>query len=393
MSSTALFNPLTIRGVTLQNRVTLSPLCMYTANRGFATPFHFSHLTAVARGRAALVCVEATAVEPRGRITPTCLGIWSDEHAEALRPIVGFIAEQGSVPAIQLAHAGRKASTRPPFVDRPGQPVAVEDAAEFNGEGPWEAIAPSALPQSAAFPAPKAMTQEDLNEVKQAFVDATVRAVRVGFKAVELHMAHGYLLHSFLSPISNEREDAYGGPSLENRMRFPLEVTRAVRGAMPEDAVLLVRVSCIDDSSEETSEWTMGDTVVFAEKLRDLGVDVLDCSSGGIAGAPRFRTCDKGKPTGKRLPGFQVPFAWQVKQEVDGLLVMAVGVITEVTQANEIISSGSADLVALGRELMYNPYWPLHAAMELGVDPQHKLWPQQYGWAITRREHIRQLNA
>jgi 2,4-dienoyl-CoA reductase-like NADH-dependent reductase (Old Yellow Enzyme family) len=393
MSTPLLFTPITIRGVTLPNRIVLSPLCMYTADKGVATPFHFSHLSTFARGRVGLVMAEATAVEARGRITPKDLGIWTDEQAKALRPIVEFVRAFGSVPGIQLGHAGRKASTRPPGCARPGQQVTEADAEEF-GEGPWETIAPSAIRQSDQHPAPREMTQADMDQVREAFVSAAVRAVDVGFGVIELHMAHGYLLSTFLSPASNQRTDQYGG-SFENRIRFPMEVINAVRAVIPASMPLFVRLSAIDSSSEETSQWSMDDTVEFSKRMLAAGVDVVDCSSGGITGAPRFRAADSGKPldrSANREPGFQVPYARRVKQEVPGMLSMAVGVITDPDQAEEILTSESADLVALGRELMYNPFWPLHAAAHFGIDPTHQMWPPQYAWAITRRQQILALN-
>ena len=285
-----LFEPLTLRGTTLPNRIVVSPLCQYSAVDGLAVPWHFAHLSTFARGKSGLVFTEAAAVEERGRITPDCLGIWTDEQAEALRPIVEFIESQGCVPGMQLAHAGRKASTRAPFVPKGGSPLTEADAAEAGA--PWQTVAPSALPVTDGWHIPEALDEAGLETVKQAFVDAARRAVAVGFRVLELHMAHGYLLHSFLSPLGNQRDDAWGG-DLEGRMRFPLEVAAAVRAAMPGELPLFARISAIDGRE---GGWQLEDSVILAKRLAQVGVDVVDCSSGGIGGAPRFRSDDSGKP-------------------------------------------------------------------------------------------------
>ena len=383
-----LFEPLTLRGTTLPNRIVVSPLCQYSAVDGFAVPWHFAHLSTFARGKSGLVFTEAAAVEERGRITPDCLGIWTDAQAEALRPIVEFIESQGCVPGMQLAHAGRKGSTRAPFVPKGATPLTDEDAADAGA--PWRTVAPSALPVTDGWHIPEALDEAGLETVKQAFVDAARRAVAVGFRVLELHMAHGYLLHSFLSPLGNERDDAWGG-DLEGRMRFPLEVAAAVRAAMPDELPLFARISAIDGRE---GGWQLEDSVVLASHLKDVGVDVVDCSSGGIGGAPRFRSDDSGKPLSAdsaRMPGFQVPFASRLRAEA-GVGTMAVGVIIDPQQAEDILQAGDADLVAIGRELMYDPFWPLHAAETLGVDPDFRMWPKQYAWAVDRRAQIKRLN-
>jgi 2,4-dienoyl-CoA reductase-like NADH-dependent reductase (Old Yellow Enzyme family) len=383
-----LFEPLTIRGTTLPNRIVVSPLCQYSAVDGFAQAWHFAHLSTFARGKAGLVFTEATAVEARGRITPACLGIWSDAHAEALRPIVAFIESMGCVPGMQLAHAGRKGSTRPPFSAKGPVPLTIADSGTDGA--PWQTVAPSPLPVVDGWHLPQALDDEGLAQVKQAFVDAAKRAVDAGFRVLELHMAHGYLLHAFLSPIGNQRVDAYGG-SLDARMRFPLEVAAAVRAAVPDELPLFARISAIDGRE---GGWTMEDSVLLCENMARLGVDVVDCSSGGIGGAPRFRSDDSGKPLtpdSARLPGFQVPFARQLRAQTP-LKSMAVGVIIDPRQAEDILQSGGADLVALGREIMYDPFWPLHAAATLGVDPDYGMWPDQYAWAVDRRAQIKTLN-
>ena len=383
-----LFEPLPLRGVTLPNRIVVSLLCMYSAIDGMAQPWHFAHLSTFARGKAGLVFTEATAVEARGRITPQCLGIWTDEQAQALKPITEFIESMGSIAGIQLGHAGRKASVRRPFTEKPGSPLNEEDAAR--GEAAWQIVAPSAEPVAAGFPTPLALDQSGLDEIKDAFVQAARRSVNVGFKVIELHMAHGYLLHSFLSPLSNQRSDNYGG-DIEGRMRFPLEVAKAVRDVMPDDYPLFSRISAIDGIE---GGWSMDDSVVLCRAMADIGVDVVDCSSGGIGGAPSFRVDDKGKPLTQdsaRKPGFQVPYAERARKE-GGIKSMAVGVIIEAHQAEQILQSGGADLVALGREIMHDPFWPLHAAEILGADPNFKMWPEQYAWAVDRRSQIARLN-
>ena len=378
-----LFSRLTIRSVTLPNRVVVSPLCMYSAIDGRAQPWHFAHLSTFARGKAGLIFAEATAVEPVGRITPDCLGIWSDEHAEALKPITAFIAQMGCVAGIQLAHAGRKAATSSPFTGG-GKPLDKNDP-QF-----WQTVGPSPVPVGEHFQTPRELTKADLEDLTQAFVDAAKRSLQAGFDVIEIHGAHGYLLHSFLSPLANFRTDEFGG-SLENRMRFPLQVTRAVRAAVGEAVPLFFRISAIDGPAHG---WSMDDSVVLSNELAQCGIDIVDCSSGGIAGAPRFRIDDTDKPlteSSARTPGFQVPFAERIQQETP-LKSMAVGVIIEPQQAEDILAAGQSELVALGREIMHDPFWPLRAARELGDDPDYNLWPPQYKWAVDRRTQIARAN-
>ncbi|MEM7406109.1 MAG: NADH:flavin oxidoreductase/NADH oxidase [Pseudomonadota bacterium] len=385
-SSPALFQPLELRSVTLPNRVVLSPLCMYSAVDGIANAFHFSHLSAFARGGTGLVFAEATGVEPRGRITARCLGLWNDEQVEALKPIVQFVADTGSVPAIQLAHAGRKASARPPF--RGGAPLDSSDSAL--GEAPWQVVGPSADGLGDPWPDPHALTAAEIQELVERFAAATRRALAAGFKVVEIHGAHGYLIQSFLSPISNQRNDGYGG-DLNGRMRFALEVTEAVRAAWPDDLPLFFRISAVDGPDEG---WNMDDSVVLSRALHAAGVDVIDCSSGGIYGPPRFRGDDLGKPLRSRItrgPGFQVPFAARIRAETEAR-AMAVGVIVDPDQADAIVADGQADLVALGRELMFNPFWTLHAAKALGIDDNAERWPDPYAWAIRSRAALEDFN-
>ena len=388
MSGTPLlFTPMTIRGVTLPNRVVLSPLCMYSATDGLANDWHLSHLGAFARGGVGLVFSEATAVEPAGRITHGCCGIWNDAQAAAYAPIARFIAEQGAVPAIQIAHAGRKASARPPWAA--GAPLDASDAAA--GAPPWPVVGPSALALSEGWPTPHALSTGEIQGQVEAFAAAARRAATAGFKVLEIHAAHGYLLHSFLSPLVNRRNDGYGGDRA-GRMRFLIETVEAVRAAWPDELPLFCRISAVDGPPEG---WSVEDSVVLARALAAAGVDVVDCSSGGVAGPPAYRADYAGKPLVSRAargPGFQVPYAERLRQEA-GVSTMAVGVIVEAAQAEAILAEGRADLVALGRELMYNPFWTLHAAAALGADPELRLWQRQYGWAVARRAEIASANA
>jgi 2,4-dienoyl-CoA reductase-like NADH-dependent reductase (Old Yellow Enzyme family) len=378
-----LFTPLTLRSVTLPNRVVLSPLCMYQAKDGVANAFHFSHLTAFARGRVGLVFTEATAVEPEGRISHGCCGIWNDGQVEAYKPIAKAIEDLGAVPAIQIAHAGRKASARTPW-----QGSAALDATDVaKGAAPWQTVGPFAEAVNAAWPTPRAMTESDITAMVAKFADAARRSARAGFKVLEIHGAHGYLIHSFLSPIANKRNDAYGGDRA-GRMRFGLEVAEAVRAAWPKELPLFMRISAIDGPA---GGWNLDDSVVFARELKARGVDVVDCSAGGIAGPPSFRASDTGQPfkdRGDRAPGFQVPYADRIRREAE-IATMAVGVIVSGPQAEAILQEGKADLIAIGRELMYDPFWPLRAAESMGLDPECKMWPDSYGWAIARRAAIK----
>jgi 2,4-dienoyl-CoA reductase-like NADH-dependent reductase (Old Yellow Enzyme family) len=338
-----LFDPYTVRGVTLRNRVGVSPMCQYSCADGFASDWHLVHLGARATGGAGLVCVEATAVEPRGRISPQDMGIWKDEHVEPLARIARFVASQGAVPAIQLAHAGRKGSTLRPW-DGSGR-VEVE-------QGGWQPVAPSALPFDDGWHVPHALTAGEIAEITGSFVLAAKRARAAGFQWIELHFAHGYLAHEFLSPLSNTRTDAYGG-SFDARVRFALETTRAVRAVWPQDLPLAARLSCTD--WVEGGGWTLEDSVSLSRKLAAEGVDLVDCSSGG--NVPRAKI-----PVG---PGYQVPFAQEIRRSA-GVATSAVGLITEARQAEAIVSTGKADMVMLARATLRDPYWALHAALELG---------------------------
>jgi 2,4-dienoyl-CoA reductase-like NADH-dependent reductase (Old Yellow Enzyme family) len=375
MATPLLFEPIRLRQLQARNRIVVSPMCQYSAHDGHVTDWHLVHLGKFAQGGAGIVFVEATAVESRGRITHGDTGIWDDAHIAGLARISRFVKSQGAVPAIQLAHAGRKASmARPWYGNGPLTQADLE-----RGEKPWPIVAPGPKPVDAGWLTPQPMGKEELEEIVHAFRTAARRAHAAGFEVLEVHAAHGYLLHSFLSPISNARRDEYGG-ALEDRMRFPLEVVGAVREAWPADKPLFVRVSSIDDVE---GGWSLDDTVAFARQMKRLGVDVVDCSSGGIAGSATAAT----RTLLPRVPGFQLPFSEHVKREA-GMATMAVGLILTAQQAEEALHAGRADLIAIGREALYDPNWPLHAAQALGADPQMERWPTQYGWWLTRRESL-----
>ena len=347
----SLFEPFTIRGVTLRNRIVVSPMCEYSSQDGFANDWHLVHLGSRAVGGAGLVITEAAAVSPQGRISPHDLGIYRDEHVTKLRQITDFIKAQGAVPGIQLAHAGRKASVAVPWEG---------DATIAPQSGGWQPLAPSALPYKPADVAPRVMTLAEISRTIEAFVAATLRALAAGFAVVEIHAAHGYLLHEFMSPLANERTDSYGG-SFDNRTRFVREVARAVRAALPDDVPLFVRISATDWAE---GGWTIDDSVALARTLVPLGVDLIDTSSGALTQAQRIVAG----------PNYQVPFAERIRNEA-GIATGTVGFITEPEQADEIIRSGRADLTLLAREMLRDPYWPMHAALALGVDVP---WPKQY---------------
>ena len=347
-----LFSPFALRDLTLRNRIGVSPMCQYSSTDGFATDWHLVHLGSFATGGAGLVLSEATAVTPNGRISPHDLGLWEDAHVEMLARITAFVRAQGAVPGVQLAHAGRKASTNRPW-EGGGK---VEEA-----DGGWaDVMAPSAIAFSDSYPMPHALAPEGIQAVIDAFRDATVRARAAGFEVIEVHAAHGYLLHQFLSPLANARTDAWGG-SFDNRVRLTIAVVDAIRSVWPERLPLLVRLSATDWVE---GGWTVEETVQLASRLRDHGVDLVDCSTGGLAHGVRI-------PVG---PGYQVPFARRVRSE-SGMPTAAVGLITDARQAEAIIEDGAADLVFLARELLRQPRWPLAAAHELGVEEP---WPSQY---------------
>ncbi|WP_371495514.1 NADH:flavin oxidoreductase/NADH oxidase [Kitasatospora sp. NBC_00374] len=360
----ALFEPLTLRSLTVPNRVWMAPMCMYSAaadgaDLGVATDFHLAHLGSRAAGGAGLVMVEATAVRPEGRISPYDLGLWNDRQQQALGRIAALVASHGAVPAVQLAHSGRKAGTRQPWLG--GTPVPPE-------EGGWQPVGPSDLPFG-ANPVPHELTVEEIGAVVRSFAEAAQRALAAGFQVAEVHGAHGYLIHSFLSPAANHRSDGYGG-GFAGRARLALEVAAAVRAVWPADLPVFFRVSATDWLAGEPS-WTVDDSALLAKELQGVGVDLVDVSSGGLAPHADVRVG----------PGYQVPFAARVR-ELGGLPVSAVGLITEPEQAERILTDGLADAVMLGRELLRNPYWPQHAARTLGAE---RRWPRQYGFAVGAR--------
>ncbi len=346
-----LFSPLTLRGVTFRHRIFMSPMCQYSSEDGLPAEWHLAHYGSRAAGGAALVMVEATAVRPEGRISPADSGLWSEEHARALRRITAFVESQGSVPGVQLAHAGRKASTAIPWKGSGAVPPEA---------GGWRPVAPSALAFGPGYAEPRELTGDEIDGLVQAFEEAARLARLAGFRVIELHFAHGYLLHEFLSPLSNRRTDAYGGP-LENRLRLPLRVARAVRAVWPADLPLFARVSATDWAP---GGWDLPQTLALARALREAGVDLLDCSSGGLVPDAKVPTA----------PGYQVPFAAAVRREI-GMPTGAVGLITEPRQAEAIIAAGQADAVFLARALLRDPHWPLHAARALGAEIA---WPPQY---------------
>jgi len=347
----ALFDPFDQRGLRLANRIVVSPMCQYSSLDGFANDWHFVHLGSRAVGGAALVMTEATAVTPEGRISPEDLGIWDDAHVEGLGRCAGFIRDRGALAGMQLAHAGRKASTASPWQ---GGGRVLPSA------GGWEPVAPSAVPFKPDDPPPLALDKAGIEAVVRAFADAARRALAAGFQVIELHAAHGYLLHEFLSPLSNRRGDEYGG-SFENRIRLVQEVTRAVRAVWPADLPLWMRISATDWAA---GGWDIEQSVELARRLAPLGVDLVDCSSGGLVPGVKV-------PTG---PGYQVEFADRVRREA-GVPTGAVGLITSPEQANEIVASGRADVVLMARQLLRDPYWPLRAAKALGASVS---WPVQY---------------
>jgi 2,4-dienoyl-CoA reductase-like NADH-dependent reductase (Old Yellow Enzyme family) len=366
----ALFDPLELRGVTLRNRIGLSPMCMYSCDAldGVPHAFHLQHLASRAAGGCGLVITEATAVDHRGRISLADAGIWNDDQAGGWQPIAAAIADLGAVPCIQLAHAGRKAGTRVPWAER--GPLPDEEFSDgVHGPQELHPVGPSAIPFAEGWRTPHELAPVELINLASAWAAAASRAVNAGFQVVELHMAHGYLLHSFLSPLTNRRTDAYGG-ELAGRMRFPLLVAEAVREKLPDSMPLLVRISATDWAE---GGWNIEESVIFASRLKRCGVDLITCSSGGAVRQGRHAPV-----TYSVEPGYQVPFAERIRQET-GIATAAVGLITEPRHAEQIVAGGQADVVLLGRELLRNPYWPQHAAAELGADPP---WPKQYAWAV-----------
>lgn len=355
--TTKLFSPIQFRDLKIKNRVFMSPMCQYSATDGVPNDWHVAHLNSRAIGGCGLIMVEATSITPEGRISPADLGIWNEIQVAAFRPITSFIARQGVVPGIQIAHAGRKASTAAPWEG--GGPLKP-------AEGGWVTLAPSPIPFTPAHAVPREMTVEDIEATIQDFENAARRSLDAGFQVAELHMAHGYLMHQFLSPLSNHRKDTYGG-SLENRMRFPLQVAERVRKVWPMKWPLFVRISATDWVE---GGWDLDQSIEFTKALQTIGVDLIDCSSGGSVPHAKI-------PVG---PGYQVPFAREIRKETK-IATGAVGLITDPHQAETILKENHADAVFLARELLRDPYWPLHAAKTLGEEIP---WPPQYERAKPR---------
>ena len=370
MTESALFSPLTLGEVTLRNRIMVSPMQQYMAGAdGLPNAFHVQHYGRQAIGGAGTVMTEALAVSPEGRVTWHDLGLWNDAQAKALKPIVAMLGASGAVPATQLIHAGRKGSVGRPWEGY--NPLTAEDAAR--GCPPWTTLAASALPANPGWHTPAAMDEDSIARTIDAYHAAARRAAAAGFRFLEIHAAHGYLIHSFLSPIGNKRKDGWGG-DLAGRMRFLLAVTEAVRAAWPSGLPLSVRLSCVDD---QPGGWTLEDSVAAAIELKARGVDLIDCSSGGLG----ERTTTKMV---RREEGYQVPFAERIRREA-GVRAIAVGLIRTPAYADAVIRDGRADIVALGREVLFNPHWALHAAQALGADPGFEGWPPAWGWWLEKR--------
>lgn len=368
--SAPLFEPLQLRDLTLPNRVVVSPMCTYTGVDGFANDWHLVHLGKLAMGGAGTVFVEATAVQEGGGLSRGDLGLWKDEHVPPLRRIADFCRQAGAVPAIQLGHAGRKASSQRPWIGN-GPLTAVDSA---YGDDPWPTVSAGRTPVNEAWPIPEELSIARMDEMRQCWRDATHRALAAGFDIVEVHIAHGYLLHQFLSDVTNTRTDQFGG-SLENRMRYPLEIARVVREAWPQHLPVFARISAVDEG------WSLDDSIVLSRELKALGIDVVDCSTGGLGRSPQALRVSRGY-------GFQVPFAEAIKAGAD-VRVMAVGLILDPALANDIVAMGRADLVAVGRGVLEDPNWPLrtrHALHE--QEGRFEGWPQQYRVWLEQRERV-----
>lgn len=364
-----LFSQLDLRGVTLKNRIVISPMGTYSAENGHLQPFHHTHYANFAMGGAGLVMIEQTSITRRGRVTNGDPGLWEDSHIAGLRALVSHIKSYGAAAGIQLNHGGRKSSMQRAF--RGNGPLTGRDIAM--GEECWTPLAPSAVPLGEGWQTPEPISLDQLEGLRQAWVAAARRAVLAGFDLIEIHMAHGYLLQNFLSPLANQREDGYGG-SLQNRMRFPLEVVRAVRAVVPSSMPLLARISATDWIE---GGWTIDDSVVLARALHDAGVDLIDCSSGG-----NLRIGATNASLG-RGPGYQVPFAHRIRSETD-IPTAAVGMIRTPEFAERILQEGRADLICLGRQALFDPFWAHHAAEVLGVNDDFAAWTPQYGWWLDK---------
>jgi 2,4-dienoyl-CoA reductase-like NADH-dependent reductase (Old Yellow Enzyme family) len=372
-----MFRPVTVRGLTVRNRIVVSPMSQYRAADGAPTDWHLVHLGKFAIGGAGIVFCEETSVSERSRKTYDCPGIYTDAQATAWRRVTDFIRGQGAAAAIQLGHAGRKVATRAPWDGF--SPLGPADA-EI-GRPPWSGLAPSPIPFKDGAMAPKEMDRDDIRRVIALHVEAAKRSLDAGFDICEIHGAHGYIIQQFLSPITNKRTDAYGG-GLDARMRFGLELIEAVRAAWPADRPLFFRGSCVDGSG---GIWSLEDTIMLAARLKERGVDVFDCSSGGIDGPLTLHVVP-------RVPGYHVPFARRIRKEV-GIRTMAVGLITTGAQAESYLEAEDCDFVALAREMLWNPNWPAHAAQELGVDKPHEILPPHYAWWLQKREETLKVSA
>jgi 2,4-dienoyl-CoA reductase-like NADH-dependent reductase (Old Yellow Enzyme family) len=369
-----LFRPITVRGVTARNRIMLGPMSQYLAIDGNVTDWHIVHLGQFAIGGAGIVFSEETAVEARGRRTHHCAGIYTDEHVRGYRRITDFLKDMGAVPAIQLGHAGRRGSVRSPWEGR--RPLGAADAG--SGYAPWTTVSSSAIPHSPGRQAPAALDVQEIKDEVRTWSEAARRSADAGFDMVEIHGAHGYLINQFLSPVANRRTDSYGG-DLPGRMRFALELVEAVRAAWPADKVLSVRVSVVDGKG---GHWDMDDTVVFAKELKQRGVDFIDCSCGGLEGDSSLPAVPKG------VPGYNVVYSDHVRREAD-IRTIVVGLITEPEQAEAILREGKADIIAIAREMLCDPYWPVHAAKALGLSDWLDVLPANYAFRLYPREQER----
>lgn len=371
-----LFTPLRLGEITLRNRVVVSPMCQYHSERDAGpNDYHLVHLGQFAMGGAALVFCEETAVEHRGRKSYHCAGIYDDKHHAQYRRINDFIRDHGALPAIQLGHGGRKGSGRPPWDGY--RQLTADDAAV--GEPPWQTISSSAVPSSPRDPLPHSMTLVQIRQQVATWREAALRSIDAGYDIVEIHAAHGYLIHQFLSPLVNQREDAYGG-DLQGRMRLCMEIIEAVRAAWPKGKPVFLRLSAVDGSGPA---WTLEDTIAVAQAAKARGIEVVTPSSGGIGGAGSATLVP-------RTPGYHVPFSTRVRREVD-IKTIAVGFITEAQQAEKILQDGSADLIGIAREFLWDPYWTVHAARELNVPNYYDMLPRTYGWWLKRRDEIHKI--
>ena len=366
-----LFQSFKLRSIEAKNRVVISPMCQYSAHDGHLDDWHLVNLGRFAIGGAGIIFTEASAIQKDGRITHGCPGLWSDTQIPGHTRVTQFLLQNGAIPAVQLAHAGRKSGMqRPWFGNGP-----LTEADFERGDIGWVPSGPSPIPVDGNWPLPKELSLQDIETLIDDYVLATNRAITAGYKLIEVHGAHGYLLHSFLSPLSNHRTDTYGG-SRANRMRLALEVVEAVRAAMPVNLPLSFRTSAVDGNGEG---WQLEDSVILARELKERGVDIIDCSSGGISGSATASNREK------RQPGFQVPYSSHLRFEAD-IPTIAVGLITHPQQAEDILLRGEADLIAIGREALANPMWSLHAAQALKLDVNYGLWPKQTGWWLNVRD-------